>query len=119
VLFSKGINQILDLKRFVNDPIMPQGISTAVGKFYNTDTREISYKSINTKVHFVRINTGLFEVNRSYKKIDKSDLKRGDAEGYRTFLAFKVCCIKLLSEINTWNSQSNARLNIRNDLNIY
>ena len=43
VLFSKGINQILDLKEFVNDPIIPRSISAAVGKFYNTSSSHYRY----------------------------------------------------------------------------
>ena len=119
VFFRKKINQIGDIKRFLNNPLLPRDISTAIGKFYNLRYDKADYKFIQSREDFVKIETGFYDSSDPYDNADndRSDLKWGNTIAFRSFLSFKECCLKLEESIAYWNKVNKMRLEIRNDKN--
>ena len=119
VFFAKGTNQIIELKKHINNPLTPKNISNALNKFYNSHFDKVNYKDIKSELKYVKIETGNFKENMFNKKSEDSDFKLGNGLAYKSYLSFKTCCNDLEKAITSWKERNNVPIQIRKDKNSY
>lgn len=116
ICFSKNCNQVLDIKKFINNPFLPKSIADELEKFYSRNHINISIASLNgDKViildskHFEK---GLFEIPDPKLRI----IKQSAAFALLTYENFCTCSVNLENAIIKWLKIYKVKeINIRKD----
>ncbi len=119
VYFAKGSNQIIDLKKHINNPSIPIKITNTLAEFYNKEFDKVYYNEIESRIDYVKIETGNFKENTFNREAEDADFKIGDGVAFKSYLSFKTCCQNLEKSIIQWKNKNNVELQIRKDKNSF
>ncbi|HOT15357.1 MAG TPA: hypothetical protein PK252_11410 [Bacteroidales bacterium] len=112
--------QIMDLKGFAYNPLMPIEIADELIKFQNSFCEVITYDEMNLiSDKMVILESKILNDDEIFNSGNKRiDYYQGNAEAYKTYLNFKSSSQSLITTITNWYSDINIKkVNIRADFN--
>ena len=94
--FTDNYNQVIDFKKYLNNPFIPEEIQLELKKFYNT-----GYTDVNPmQTYFILITGNDHEIENSESKSD--GLYAGNGEAFKSWALFKESAHNLSYAIGQW-----------------
>lgn len=117
VYFSGGCNQLSDIKKYIDNPFLPQSIADELINFYSTRSEVIKVTHITPSQKLV-IKTVFFSPNRHDQSVldTESIIRKGNAFALENWENLKACSTNLEEALRKWlNKYKVSEINIRKD----
>ncbi|MBC7488391.1 MAG: hypothetical protein H7282_16760 [Cytophagaceae bacterium] len=112
-------NQVLEVKKFIDNPFTPKKIADCLINFYSTSYQSVDHAELGNSVisYAVVIESSVHQPRTiGWNVKEEHRFIHGDAIGLKTWSSFLSCTEKLRKEFEVWFSKNGIEdLNIRTD----
>jgi hypothetical protein len=117
ILFDIACNQLLDIKRMIDNPFLPKSIADELEKFYSVlPSGRVNFENLNNESIKV-IKSNVFE-NNGYEapNVTPPLLREPHGFAFMSLENFMICSLKLEETLISWLKEYNVKeINIRKD----